>query len=157
MSESSERVTGHVAKERILAREELLLDRYCTYPMLEMTSSNRQALMQSTVHRVASISWSFGSGGSSFMTLDTYDVKAENRPMSVDLSFRSMTCAGLWSGIGGRSSFDVKEDKVVGMRELMKRLRIMRIICFHHQHGEAMWLLLNLHESSHFELRLHDR
>lgn len=55
--------------------------------------------MQSIVHREDSISESDGSGGSSLAKLETYDVKAENMPLSLKLA-RSMTCDGGCTGVG---------------------------------------------------------
>ena len=57
--------------------------------------------------------------------LDTYDVKAEKIPVSAGRSARSMTWAGLWSGIAGRASVFWKDRKYGGIRELTKRFTRM--------------------------------
>lgn len=55
-------------------------------------------------------------------------MKAEKRPASLGFSPRSMICAGLWSGTGGRSiDFDM-EGKDGGISEFMKRFNSIRTI-----------------------------
>lgn len=54
--------------------------------MLARMSSKWHSLTVSTVQRVYSISWSEGSGGSSFAKLDTYEVRAEKMPVSAGRS-----------------------------------------------------------------------
>jgi len=84
--------------------------------------------MASKVYKVSSISLSEGSGGSSVAKLETYDVKAENRPPSAARSARSTTCAGLCKGIGGNACCEVMLENEVPSKELTKRLRSMRTI-----------------------------
>jgi hypothetical protein len=58
-----------------------------------------------------------------------YDVNAEKKPVSADLTARSITCEGSCRGIAGIGKRERSGDEKGFVREFTKRFNQMRMIC----------------------------